>query len=78
MSTYLLAFAVSDFRNLTESEPREFAVYSSSKTISSMRYALDTGIKALNELEKYIGHDYKLSKTDFIAIDEFLMGAMVR
>lgn len=42
-----------------------------------MRYALEVGIKALNALEDYVGHDYALNKMDFIAVDDFLMGAMV-
>lgn len=76
MSTYLLAFAVSEFRNITELEPSEFSVYSSATTINSMRYALDTGKAAIEALEDYIGHSYQLDKMDFIAIDDFLMGAM--
>lgn len=76
MSTYLLAFAVSMFRNTTDIADLEFSVYSSTKTMLSMRYALSTGIDALKVLEDYVGHPYQLSKMDFIAIDDFLMGAM--
>lgn len=78
MSTYLLAFAVSEFRNVTVFDETEFSVYASQKAISSMRYALDVGRQALKELEDYVGHSYSLGKMDFIAIDDFLMGAMVR
>lgn len=78
MSTYLLAFAVSEFRNVTELEPTEFSVYSSQSALNSMRYALDVGSEALRALQEYVGHNYTLSKMDFIAIDDFLMGAMVR
>lgn len=46
--------------------------------MSSMQYALDMGAKALQALEEYVGHRYTLGKMDFIAIDDFLMGAMVR
>lgn len=78
MSTYLLAFAVSEFRSIVNSDPTEFSVYSSQSTLNSMRYALDVGGKALEALEEYVGHNYTLGKMDFIAIDDFLMGAMVR
>lgn len=76
MSTYLLAFAVSQFRSTTEVGDLEFSVYSSTKTMLSMRYALSTGVDALKALEDYVGHPYQLPKMDFIAIDDFLMGAM--
>ena len=79
MSTYLLAFTVSEFRSraiLTSNV--SFKVYSSQKTLNSMQYALDTGVAALEALEDYIGHNYTLNKMDFLAIDDFLMGAMVR
>lgn len=78
MSTYLLAFAVSQFRNLSQLEPIEFSVHASQKAIIDMQYALDTGAAAIKALEEYVGHNYTLGKMDFIAIDDFLMGAMVR
>lgn len=77
MSTYLLAFAVSEFRNITVFEVPEFSVFASQKAINSMQYALDIGGQALTLLEDYVGHSYSLGKMDFIAIDDFLMGAMV-
>lgn len=77
MSTYLLAFAVSDFGNITVFDLPEFSVYASQKAINSMQYALNIGGEALKTLEDYVGHNYSLGKMDFIAIDDFLMGAMV-
>jgi puromycin-sensitive aminopeptidase len=79
MSTYLLAFAVADFQNITERTEdgkKDFSVYSSKDALSGMRFALEIGQKALKALEEYIEHDYTLGKIDFIAIDDFLMGAM--
>lgn len=78
MSTYLLAFAGSGFKNITRLSSTEFSVYSSAKALPSMQYALDTGIAALRALESYVGVNYSLGKMDFIAIDDFLMGAMVK
>jgi aminopeptidase N len=80
MSTYLLAFAVSEFVNITETAPNsdvDFSVFSSQTAVSGMRYALDAGREALSMLEDFVGLRYDLSKMDFIAIDDFLMGAMV-
>lgn len=78
MSTYLVAFAAAEFRNLTTHELElEFSVYSSQNSINNMKYALDVGREALRALETYVGHNYTLSKMNFIAIDDFLMGAMV-
>lgn len=78
MSTYLLAFAVAEFGNLTNAGDTDFSVFSSLQTIGSMQYALETSRKSLQTIEEFIGHPYTLSKMDFIAIDDFLMGAMVR
>lgn len=78
MSTYLVAFATAQFENLTTFESHlEFSVYSGQFSINSMKYALDIGRQALKTLETYVGHNYTLKKMDFIAIDDFLMGAMV-
>lgn len=77
MSTYLLAFAVSEFRNITVFNETVFSVYASQKAINSLQYGLNVGGEALRLLEDYTGHSYILGKMDFIAIDDFLMGAMV-
>lgn len=78
MSTYLLAFTVSDFKNLTtNSDNREFSVYASNKEYKNMQFALNVGHYALKALEEYTGIPYALNKMDFIAIDDFLYGAMV-
>jgi aminopeptidase N len=77
MSTYLLAFTVSDFKNITSFDEPEFSVYASSKEYLNMEFALNAGRNALKALEDYTGHPYQLNKMDFIAIDDFLYGAMV-
>lgn len=73
MSTYLLAFVISDFESRKEGN---FSVYSPVKDINDTKYALDVGQRSLEELTKYINLPYQLQKMDFIAIDAFLMGAM--
>ena len=73
MSTYLLAFVISDFESR---KVENFSVYSPGKDINDTIYALDVGQRSLEELQKYINLPYQLQKMDFIAIDAFLMGAM--
>lgn len=77
MSTYLLAFTISDFVNMTSFDEPIFSVYASSKEYQNMEFALGIGRDALKALEEYTGHPYQLDKMDFIAIDDFLYGAMV-
>lgn len=77
MSTYLLAFTVSDFSNMTSFSEPEFSVYASVKEYQNMEFALGVGRYSLIALEVYTGHPYQLDKMAFIAIDDFLYGAMV-
>ncbi|XP_070503481.1 aminopeptidase N-like [Chironomus tepperi] len=76
MSTYLLAFTVSNFKNLTTLGNPQFSVYASSKEYKNMEFALNISRSALKALEEYTIHSYPLNKMDFIAIDDFLYGAM--
>jgi aminopeptidase N len=78
MSTYLLAFTISDFISMTSDDELKFAVYASSKEYRNMEFALGVGKGAIKALEEYTGHPYQLDKMDFIAIDDFLYGAMVK
>ncbi|CAO1438342.1 unnamed protein product [Diamesa serratosioi] len=73
MSTYLLAFVISDFES---NRNGNFSVYAPKKDIDDTKYALDVGQRSLEELKKYMNLPYQLQKMDFIAIDAFLMGAM--
>jgi aminopeptidase N len=42
-----------------------------------MQFALEIGRETLKWLEDYTGIPYPLNKMDFVAIDDFLYGAMV-
>lgn len=77
MSTYLLAFTVSNFENLTSIGNPQYSVYASSKEYKNMEFALNISRSALKALEEYTILSYPLNKMDFIAIDDFLYGAMV-
>lgn len=73
MSTYLVAFVVSDFVSMKYDN---FGVWARSDAIKSAKYALDVGPKILKHLEKYFGTDYPLPKLDMIALPDFSAGAM--
>lgn len=74
MSTYLVAFVVCDFVNITSGN---FSVWARSDAIDSTKYALEIGPKILSFLDDFFGVKYPLPKTDLIAIPDFAFGAMV-
>ena len=79
MSTYLLAFVVSEFEfrqsNPTKNDVR-FRIWSRKEAISQTHYAADIGPKILEYYETYFGVPYPLPKQDMIAIPDFSAGAM--
>ncbi|CAL8109596.1 unnamed protein product [Orchesella dallaii] len=79
MSTYLVAFVVSDFENRMSnrslSKP-EFRVWARSSAIDQAEYARDIGPRILTYFEKYFGIEFPLPKQDMIAIPDFGAGAM--
>lgn len=74
MSTYLVAFVVSDFVNIS-SESR-FSVWARFGAISQAKYALEIGPKCLRYFEEYFDIDFPLPKLDMIALPDFAAGAM--
>jgi aminopeptidase N len=75
MSTYLVAFVVSDFVNNTNAK-ENFSVWARSDTIQSTDYALSIGPKVINFLNDFFDIKYPLPKMDFIAVPDFLFGAV--
>ena len=75
MSSYLIAFVVSDFKKLTN-EAGNFTVYAKPNSINDGKLALKKGAQLLGEMEIFTGIQYDLEKMDQIAIPDFSAGAM--
>ncbi|GBO12741.1 Aminopeptidase N [Araneus ventricosus] len=73
MSTYLLAFIVSDFGKPAMDQ---FSVWSRKSVIDTTAYALEVGPKILSFYETFFKVKYPLPKTDMVAIPDFSAGAM--
>lgn len=77
MSTYLVAFVVSDYK---KNGDKNFGVLTRPNAIKSTEFALEIGQEALAELNKFTGIDYNQSangmKMDQISIPDFAAGAM--
>jgi aminopeptidase N len=83
MSTYLIAFVISDFNFITNRnirEPSELLqnVYGQPNAIANGEadFALEAGIKIMKKMEEYFGFPYTLPKMDQIGIPDFSAGAM--
>ena len=80
MSTYLLAFVVSDFKyrngNVLPGNNVTFRIWSREDVLSQTAYAAETGPRILKFYEDYFGIPFPLPKQDMIAIPDFGAGAM--
>jgi len=79
MSTYLVAFVVSDFV-YRKSEPMdngvEFRIWSRKGAINQTEWASEIGPQILHYYEDYFNTSFPLPKQDMIAIPDFSAGAM--
>ncbi|XP_066254232.1 aminopeptidase N-like [Euwallacea similis] len=82
MSTYLVAYVVSDF-HYKEAEPLPddknnvtFRIWSREDALGQVDFAKEVGPKALRFFEKFFNIDYPLPKQDMVAIPDFSAGAM--
>lgn len=81
MSTYLVAFLVSEFEagNITKGS-REFGVFTRPSAKNQSAYAFDFGHRVANALGSYFGLDYYSTsnnlRLDHIALPDFSSGAM--
>lgn len=80
MSTYLLAYLVSNFDHVENNvDPLyhiPFRVYSRPGTQNTAAFALDFGQRNMAALENYTEFDYLLPKLDKAAVPDFAAGAM--
>ncbi|KAG7172389.1 Aminopeptidase N-like 4, partial [Homarus americanus] len=78
MSTYLVAFVVSDFAYLstTTNNKTLFRVWARESALQQAKYSLQVGPAILTHFEDYFNQSYPLPKQDMIAIPDFSAGAM--
>lgn len=75
MSTYLVAFVVCDFVNISNAQ-ENFSVWARPDAIQSTHYALSIGPKIIKFLNEFFDIKYPLPKMDLIAVPDFLFGAV--
>lgn len=78
MSTYLLAFVVSDFvyLNSTTKGGALFRTWARESAVDQAKYSNRIGPAILDHFEVYFNQSYPLPKQDMIAIPDFSAGAM--
>lgn len=78
MSTYLIAFVISDFdvNSKTNANNILFRVFSRPEQIQNSEFGLDTAAKALELFESAFETKYELLKLDQVAFPVFSRGAM--
>ena len=79
MSTYLIAFVVSDFKfrvGVQTGNGVDFRIWSREQALESTEYAADIGPRILHFYEDYFKIKFPLPKQDMIAIPDFSAGAM--
>lgn len=73
MSTYLVAFVISEFNFI---EQDRFKVWSRPSVINQTNYALKIGTAALQLFGNTFQQKYNLPKMDMVAVPDFAAGAM--
>uniref|UniRef100_A0A7N5KAC0 Aminopeptidase n=1 Tax=Ailuropoda melanoleuca TaxID=9646 RepID=A0A7N5KAC0_AILME len=78
MSTYLVAFIISDFKSISKMTKSgvKVSIYAVADKIHQADYALDTAVTLLEFYEDYFRIPYPLPKQDLAAIPDFESGAM--
>lgn len=73
MSTYLVAFSVSEF---TKGTNQRFNVYTHKDYIDQVTYIAEKSNMLLSLMEIYTNIPYPYKKTDLLALPDFSSGAM--
>lgn len=78
MSTYLVAFIISDLEYLEMKTFNDITVrvYATPENKLKLQFALDVTVKSLEWYIKWFGIDYPLAKLDLVSIPDFSAGAM--
>ncbi|XP_057688730.1 endoplasmic reticulum aminopeptidase 1b [Corythoichthys intestinalis] len=78
MSTYLVAFIVSDFHSVSKMTQHgvKISVYAVAEKINQTDFALDAAVRLLDFYDTYFSIPYPLPKQDLAAIPDFQAGAM--
>lgn len=78
VQTYLIAFVVSDFKSISNTDLIQQRVFAKSQSIDNGEGALglDAGKKLLDEFQAHLGVTYNLPKMDQVAVPDFDAGAM--
>jgi len=74
MSTYLIAFVVSDFKSGNTIE--NFHIWAREGAIDQVKYRVDVGPALLTAMEEFLNLKYLMPKMDEVAVPDFLAGAM--
>lgn len=78
MSTYLVAFIISDYKSFTkaasEMNPTRQSIFTPQEVLNQAQYGLTEGVALLNAIEKYLQVPYGLTKMDQTAIPNFRAG----
>ncbi|KAM6930481.1 endoplasmic reticulum aminopeptidase 1b [Xenentodon cancila] len=78
MSTYLVAYIVSDFLSVSKTTQHgvKISIYAVPEKINQTAFALDAAVKLLDFYDDYFDIPYPLPKQDLAAIPDFQSGAM--
>jgi aminopeptidase N len=81
MSTYLVAFIVSNYVGSSKNKP-DFGVFARPDAKAQTDYAVEFGVEMLKIFNEYFGIDYytveNVDKMDMVAIPDFSAGAVRR
>ena len=76
MSTYLVAFIVSEFNSTDSKTKYNFTAWARPNAIDYAAYSQDVGPQVVEYYEEYTGIEYTFPKIDQVALPDFSAGAM--